>query len=61
MPLDYKQTGSYDTFLTINLTTSNSFIITKNRVRTVSNNVSVLSETLIVLPVETLGVWTGYE
>ena len=56
MPLDYKQTGSYDTFLTINLTTSNSFKITKNRVRTVSNNVSVLSETLIVLPVETLGV-----
>lgn len=54
MPLDYKQTGSYDTFLTINLTTSNSFIITKNRFRTVSSNASVLSETLNELPVPTL-------
>ena len=54
MPLDYKEIGSYETFLTINVTTSNSFIITKNRVRTVSNNASVLSETLIELPVQTL-------
>ena len=61
MPLDYKQTGSYDTFLTINLTTSNSFIITKNRFRTVSNNASALSETLNELPVPTLWVWTDYE